>query len=318
MGSEMCIRDRTQAFSKIPGQQRIVPEHQSTAEFLGGRYLAGQVEQGFSSGRILALMSGSDEVVVPQLQNLAAWFAAYSRAGRKKLIESNPLEIILHGDVGAFDVEDKRRLLDELKKKTSHNPWCVSPVRRDIPLRGLASPDLHEDLKAILMEPEYSEGGQAFRYLVLKALRSDPVVLEFPDVLLEVVRNENSWPANQQVALEVLIANCPHNADTVEHLKKLLGEIQGGTVRDFQGRLLGTLLNELHPEHISAHQVVDCLMDSRQSPTADFHTAWAKRLVKHVGLEQLAEILNKLSACVDETQTPVSYTHLTLPTICSV
>ena len=295
---------RTQAFDKIPELERVVPEHQSTAEFLGGRYLAEQVERGFSANRILALMSSADKVVVPNLQGIAAWFAVYSRPVRKKLIEKTPLETTLYGDVESFATEDKLLLLDKLKEKTSNNPWCIDIVRRSTSLRGLAGPDLHEYLKETLRQPASGDGEQAFRYLTLKALHCSPTLPDISDSLLAVIRNEKSWPANRELALNVFIQNHEGTAETDNPLKKLLAEIQEGTLRDFHGRLLDTILAELFPRHISADETLDCLMDSRQPSTATFHTSWANRFVKQLRPEQLTDILNKLVVRVNDARKP--------------
>ena len=295
---------RTRAFDKIPGLERVVPEHQSTAEFLGGRHLAEQVERGFPANRILTLMSSADKVVVPRLQGVAAWFAVYNRPARKKLIEDTPLEIILHGDVESFDTEDKILLLDKLREKTSDNPWCVSIVRRSTHLRGLASPNLHEYLEEALRRPATSYSEQSFRYLVLKALHCSSDLPEVSDSLLEIIRDEKSWPANKEVALDVLIQSRAGTAEAGDLLKKLLLEIQEGTVQDFRGRLLDTVLAELFPQHISADETLDCLMDSRQPSTATFHISWAGRFVEQLSPQQLTDILNRLVARVNDARQP--------------
>lgn len=295
---------RTEAFDKIPGLERVVPEHQSTAEFLGGRYLAEQVERGFSANRILALMSSADKVVVPKLQGVAAWFSVYSHSGRKKLIEKTPLEITLYGDVESFATEDKLLLFDKLKEKTSHNPWCIDIVRRSTPLRGLASPDLHRYLKETLWQLAVGDGEQAFRYLVLKALHCSPTLPEISDSLLEIIRDDKSWPVNKELALDIFIRNCAGTAETGGRLKELLSEIREGTIRDSHGRLLDTVLAELFPRYISADETLDCLMDSGQPSTATFHISWADRFVKQLRPEQLTDILNKLVVRVNDARKP--------------
>ena len=295
---------QTRAFDKIPELERVVPKHQCTAEFLGGRYLAKQVEQGFSTNRILALMSSADEVVVPNLQGIAAWFAVYSRPVRKKLIKKTPLETTLYGDVESFTTEEKLLLFDKLKEKTNNNPCYIDIVQRNTPLRGLASPDLHEYLIETLRQPASGDGEQAFRYLVLKALHCSPTLPEISDSLLAVIRNEKSWLANRELALDVFIQNHEGTAETDNSLRKLLVEIQEGTLRDSHGRLLDILLVELFPRHISADETLDCLMDSRQPSTATFHTSWANRFVKQLRPEQLTDILNKLVARVNDVRKP--------------
>ncbi len=298
------IARNTRVFTPTGEPNRITPVHQHIAEFLAGRYLAEEIKRGFSANRIFALMSGADKVVVPTFQGLATWCAAYSSLVRKKLIASNPMEVVLSGDSGFFDVEEKRQLLHALREKARDNPRSISVVRQNTHLRGLASRDLHEEIKEILTEPVHSESEHSFRYLVLKALHGSSATPEFPDTLLRIIRDDKSWPANQFVALHVLVQIKSSNADTVEHLKQLLAEVRDGIVKDFQGRLLDTLLVTLFPHHISANETLDCLMDSGQPSTAGFHTSWADRFVKQLNPEQLTNILNKLVIRVDEARQP--------------
>ncbi len=295
---------RTRAFTRVPGQERIAPEHQCTAEFLGGRYLAKQVKQGFSANRIFSLMSGADKAVVPKLQNVAAWFATYSHSGRKKLIENIPLEIALYGDVESFNAEDKLLLFDKLEEKTNDNPRYIDIAQRNTPLRDLAGPDLHEYLKEALRQPAPSYNEQSFRYLVLKALHYGSDLPEVSDSLLKIIRDEKSWPINKEMALNVLIQSCAGTTKAGNLLKKLLLEIQEGTVQDFHGRLLDTVLTELFPQHIPADEALDCLMDSGQPSTATFHTSWANRFVKQLRSDQLTDILNKLVIRVNDARKP--------------
>lgn len=291
---------QTRAFTGIAEQERVAPEHQCTAEFLGGRYLAEQVERGFSANRVLTLMSGADKVVVPKLQGIAAWFAAYSRLGRKKLIESNPLEMTLYGDVGSFGIEDKRLLLEKLREKTDSNPWLIYALRWDSRLWGLASSDIHADLKEILTTLTNSESDGAFRYLILKALRDSPnATNDFSDVLIEVIKNENQ-PANQSLALDVLLKNYRADPKVVQHLKELLSAVKSGAIWDVNGMILNTLSMELYPEHISEQDVLDCLTNLKQPSFTTFETTWPQLLVQSSSLQGLAGILDGLMGRIKE------------------
>ncbi len=74
-----------------PDECRAVPVHRQIAEFLGARYLAGLIGDGLPVGRVLALMTGHDGVVVSELRGLAAWLAAHSKFSREEIIARDPL-----------------------------------------------------------------------------------------------------------------------------------------------------------------------------------------------------------------------------------
>ena len=71
---------------KADGDQRFSPVHRQIAEFLGAKHLAGLIEKGLPSRRVLALMTGGDGTVVTALRGLSAWLAAHSPRVRTELV----------------------------------------------------------------------------------------------------------------------------------------------------------------------------------------------------------------------------------------
>ena len=97
---------------ETPTERRTVPVHRQVAEFLAARYLAALVDNGLPVGRILALITGYDGVVVSELRGLSAWLAAHSKPSRAEVIARDPLGTVLYGDAQHFSPEEKRLLLD--------------------------------------------------------------------------------------------------------------------------------------------------------------------------------------------------------------
>ena len=102
----------------VPTEGRAAPVHRQIAEFLGGRYLAGLIENGLPVGRILALMTGDDGGVVSELRGLSAWLATNSKTSRMEIIERDPIGTVLYGDVREFSVDEKRRLINGLYRES--------------------------------------------------------------------------------------------------------------------------------------------------------------------------------------------------------
>ena len=88
-----------------------IPAHRQTAEFLAARYLAARIKSGLPASRVLALMAGFDGIVVSELRGLAAWLAAFRGSARAPLIETDPVGVALYGDAGAFEADERERLL---------------------------------------------------------------------------------------------------------------------------------------------------------------------------------------------------------------
>ena len=96
---------------------RFSPVHRHIAEFLGGRYLAAVIQDGLPARRVIALMEGEDGTVVTEMRGLSAWLAAHSRDARADLIGRDPIGLGLYGDIGGFSNEEKRALLESLKRE---------------------------------------------------------------------------------------------------------------------------------------------------------------------------------------------------------
>ena len=63
------------------------PMHRSIAEFLAARYLANLIKSGLPVQRILALVSGSDGMIITPFRGLLAWLATHSTVSRSTIIK---------------------------------------------------------------------------------------------------------------------------------------------------------------------------------------------------------------------------------------
>ena len=94
--------------------------------------------------RVLALMTGGDGGVVSELRGLTAWLAVHSRTSRAEIVERDPIGTILYGDVRGFSPDEKRGVLECLKRETERNPWSRNVIGLDPRLGSLAAVDMEE------------------------------------------------------------------------------------------------------------------------------------------------------------------------------
>ena len=87
---------------KADGDQRFSPVHRQIAEFLGAKHLAGLIDKGFPSGRVMALMTGGDGTVVTALRGMSAWLAAHSPRVRTELVSNDAAGVAIYGDIRDF------------------------------------------------------------------------------------------------------------------------------------------------------------------------------------------------------------------------
>ena len=241
---------------KAPAEGRAEPVHRHIAEFLGGRYLAGLIENGLPVGRILALMTGDGGGVISNLRGLSAWLATHSPTSRRDIIDGDPIGTVLYGDVRNFSVEEKRRLLDGLVCESQKNPLLFGlPDWRNPRFGDLATREMREVFREMLTSAKRDEPHQRLVMVLVKVLRHGTVTPEMTDVVLGVVRDNSWYPGIREQALASLLSQ----GINAESTMKLLTDVHEGSVPDRDGDLLGLLLDDLYPSRLSASDILQYL-----------------------------------------------------------
>ena len=219
---EILRRSLQSKLFESPTERRTVPVHRQVAEFLAARYLAALVENGLPVGRILALITGYDGVVVSELRGLSAWLAAHSKPSRAEVIARDPLGTVLYGDAEHFSPEEKRLLLDGLERQTAANPRLITTVQLDSRLGDLVSSDMENQVREILTAPAREDSWQSFVVILLEALRHGEPLPELADPLKELIRDGTRWPRIRDRAVDVFVRHRrndirgPHRAERAD------------------------------------------------------------------------------------------------------
>lgn len=286
-------------------EQQRIPVHRSIAEFLGARHLATLIEnRGLPLGRVVALMAGDDGGIVSDLRGLAAWLAVYSRSARAELIARDPLAVVLYGNVRDFPPEDKRRVLAALKSEAERyanfrfEDWTAAPFG------SLATPDMVPVFLELLVASSRSDTDMALLDCVLDALVHGPPLTELTESLkpvtlahletaLDAVVRDASYPSHiRHAALRVLLSELPRNARS---LVALADRVLAGDVEDSDDRILGLLLRELYPQHITPKGILGYLHHLKlphHSTSYDFF--WDYGLVEATPHDDLPLLLDQL------------------------
>ena len=275
------------------GEEQRIPVHRSVAEYLGARYLAAGVEYGgLPFGRILALMTGEDGGMVPDLRGFAAWLAVHCRTGRPDLIERDPLGVVLYGDVRNFVVDDKRLILNALKNEAQRYPWFRSQDWTSPPFGALGTMDMELAFREILVSPSRTEADQALLDCVLDAIRhGDPLPL-LSEPLEAVVRDASYWPVVRTNAARALMHAMPEGSSK---LLKLAEDIRAGEVEDREDELLGSLLRKLYPSYIPPEQILDYLHKPKNdSLIGNYFMLWAHEIPELTAIGDLPLLMDQL------------------------
>ena len=278
-----------------PTERRTVPVHRQVAEFLAARYLAALVENGLPVGRILALITGYDGVVVSELRGLSAWLAAHSKSGRAEVIARDPLGTVLYGDAEHFSPQEKRLLLNGLERQTAANPRLIATVQLDSRLGDLVSSDMESQVHEILTAPAREDSWQSFVVILLEALQHGEPLPTLADPLKELIRDSTRWPRIRDRAVDVFVRHRRNDSQALTELKELTADVYAGRVADSDDALLGRLLSTIYPEAISETEVIRYLrIPQRPSHSPGYDYFWNGQLPKRSTRSQLAVLLDQI------------------------
>ena len=287
------------------GEERVVPGHRSVAEYLAARWLARQIDaNGLPLGRVLNLLLGRDGRTVAGLRGLYAWLALHSLKARTRLIEADPLTVVLYGDVKPMPVQDKRRLLVGLRGEAEKYHGFRWGVRNTHPFGGLAGPELLDDFLAVLQNPTHDEASQAFLSCVLDVLAAGGTLPPALGVALpDIVRNSRLWPRVRHDALDIWLKSVA----TPQMALTLLDDIRAGHVADDSDELAGSLLQHFYPKHIRPEALLDNLhLPKDPSLVGVYYWFWTHELAQLAPDGHLPSLLDGLVGRV-ETQSHADY-----------
>ena len=308
---EQCRQATSTMLFEAVAEGRFRPVHRHVAEFLAGRYLARRIDgvglngrrgpHGIPAKRVVALMTGHDGEVVTALRGLSAWVAACSRDVRRELIERDAIGVTLYGDASTFSAGEKVELLKSLAaeggKLVEHlREAALNPTRSISAAGTLVAQETEQALRDILLGPRREARQQAFVLFVLHALQHGASLPGLTDALLQVARDDDRWPGVQRGALDSLLHGGRGDEEFIASLKGLLKEVHAGDISDPDDYLLGRLLTELYPGHLSPSDVWLHLTDSASDSLGWYYSFWVSHLVDNCPEVELAEHLDVLVA----------------------
>ncbi len=275
------------------GDQLRSPVHRTVAEFLGASYLASQIEKsGLPVNRIMALITGYDGGIVPDLRGLAAWLAFHSRSSRRELIRRDPLAIVLYGDARHFPVSDKELVLEALGQEAKRYPWFRSGDWADSPFGALATVDMESSILRILNRKSYSDADQSLLNCVLDAIAYGEQIPSLNDALEAIIRDPGYLPYIHINCLDALFQN---TAPDYSRQLQLAKDINDGIVEDSEDELMGALLKELYPNEITPANIFEYLHSPKSERLiGSYIMFWQHYLDQQTTNKQLPMLLDKL------------------------
>ena len=281
------------------------PVHRNVAEFLGARHLAGLVsDRNLPARRVLALLAGEDGSIVAPLRGLAAWLAAHCPAARAELIERDPVGVAAYGDASIFASDEKRDLLTRLFP--AMHPFFLLDRRR---FRALATPDMAPLFRDWLTASASGQGFGSFANSLLFVLSGGPPIPELRDVFLDLAMDEVRPLDTRSWAGICLAKGALARPDKFrDALRRLLGGLRDGSVRDDDRNIMRRLLHRLYPAFVGPDEVFDYLCAEHEDGHGasvfldGFKRFWRNDLPGATRPEDAAVVLDKLVDNVDRSE----------------
>ncbi|MCY3963661.1 MAG: ATP-binding protein [Acidobacteria bacterium] len=299
------------AVDRPPSERSFEPVHRHIAEFLAGRYLAQQIEDGLPPARVVALVTAGEGSVVTAHRGLAAWLGAYSQHARRELIHRDPLGVGLYGDISGFSTDQKRALLRALIREGRR---LHSVDRRTAAaFAPIATPVLEAELRGELGMPLRTDDNQLSVEFVLKVLSHGVPMPALAEACLSIVHDSGAWPRVTYAALDAFLRQCPNTDTIAAKLLELLASIQQGHLTDSGNELAARILDHLYPDVIGPAEVWSHLAHSQPTRLIGRHRRfWCDDMEARIQdadvprlMDGLARHASELREVLDRREFPV-------------
>ena len=265
--------------------------HRSVAEYLAAQYIAEKIKHGLPVSRVLALTTGVDGGIVAAMRGLMAWLCTLSPKARDILIETDPLGIVIYGDVKFFLKETKSRLLQTLIRNQQEISYRINDLRTNT-FTAITTKDMADELVEIFKSADRTDGFLYLIYCLLTGLRHSEPIAEIKPALLAIIRDQTHSDYNRVDALRAFIHQYPED---MESLMVLAEDFRQDNVADTTYNMLETLLEKLFPARIKADKILLYLLNRKDLRVINAHEFWYKYFPSRIADNELPEILDELA-----------------------
>ena len=279
----------------------VSPVHRQISEFLAARYVAGLIDKALPLERVLALMTGFDSDVMPKFRVLLDWLAVHSKPSRQRISEIDPSGMIYIGDVQDYSIDEKRDILENLRRESYWNPWCSRSMRWTSGIGDIVVPELEETFRKILSNSDREHTHQSYVMMLLGILADGEVLPGLSDLMQQIVR-DNTWnPGVRCAALDVLVKQNEQDHLDASIFERILEDIKAGLIFDPKDELLGIVLQALYPNTLSVAQVLQFLRRPKNtSSMGEYSRFWTSHVPKNSTCTQLGELLDAIAVGFNE------------------
>lgn len=285
------------------------PLHRLLAEFLGARYLAGEIKAGLSLRRVCALLMRHDGIPLPDLRGLAAWLATFNIQAREIIVNADPVTTAFNGDASNFSYGERQKLLNNLEHSLDFTyAWpCTSPLGILASNQGmsliweLTGSSLRSENRQMLVHQLLHSFSRMYSGMGIDRKILPPVQLEISRQNLLRIVYDPSWQEEIRCeALRVLNLTLIDKSNRETTFTELLDDLQRGFLPDDDNDLRGTILDILYPCKLQPSEVWDYLINRTVAYRHKVYLAFWHHLIDRSQEKQIRELLESLCARASE------------------
>ena len=293
---------------KADGDQRFSPVHRQIAEYLGAKHLAGLIDKGLPSGRVMALMTGGDGTVVTALRGMSAWLAAHSPRVRTELVSNDAAGVAIYGDIQDYSPSEKQELLAALLRQPGIAARAYLNVKA---FASLVAAKTEPQIRQVLASADRSPVQQhraAFILLILSQGQQNAVLA--PE-MLRIVRDD-SWPQQVRLlALQGFIRHRKGSPGLTGELEALLAHIKSSGITASNQNLCGTLLEQLYPGAVRPRRVWEYLTElAGRDVSGRYWQFWRRTLLAKSSGSDIPDLLDGLASQFSNMEQAFDDLHL--------
>jgi len=268
-------------------QDHVNYSHRTIAEYLAAYWLVTSIGKGLPVSRVCSLLC-VDNYPASELRGLYAWLVQLL-PDADFLIANDPYGVLVLGDVSCLSLSSRKALLNALVKLAEKDPWFRAQDWTSEPLGALSTPDMANELKAIL-----SKQPQRFhlRSVVLNAIQFGEQQPELKDDLLEIFCDNDAYYAERSNAFEGLINTIPDGIALVVNATK---ERLHTSSEDL--RLKEEVMVRIYDRNFNLDDVIQLVNDhiSHREIEDRIITGGLWSLSRSLPLDELPEILDRVT-----------------------
>ncbi|MFL5357427.1 NACHT domain-containing protein [Archangium sp.] len=244
--------------------------HRTYAEFLAALFLKRRKVPREQLASLFRHPEDAGQLIVPQLQEVAAWLASQDEDFRDFLLETDPW-VLLRSDALAASHPLRERLIDALMGTLERGTSLGGGWSARSHFHKLAHPGLGGQLRRYLRGPPSAERVLTLALDIAGACGERSLAPDCADIALDA-----KFGANERIRAIQALESLADEAAQVRLLPLALS-VEGGEAGE---HLQEAALTVLWPRHVSTEQALDMLLNRpRHSYLGGrFQSAWEKRM----------------------------------------